>query len=277
MSAVNLYLILSAVGVLLSNNFYPVFKESYSLWLVPVLFLSIFVTLVLLQFITVLILVLTTSMKKNYSNGSPFFRFLIKHSLPIAFALLKIKIDAKGVEKYRKGEKMLFVCNHQQEFDPAIIMNSIPEANISFIGKKDILTKMKFVAKAMHRMNCLFIDRENDREAAKTIVTAIRNLKEGPCSIGLFPEGYCSKTCELLPLRNGSLKIATKTGVPIAVCVLNNTRAIPKNFFRRTSNIDFRLVDIIEPEDYKGLTTTELGNKIYDMMLPVLTELRAEK
>lgn len=276
MSILQFYLILSTCTVLILENFYNIFRESYSWWLVPALLLGFYILFILLQFATLGLMILFTG-KKTYTKGSPFLRFLLKHSLPIALALLKIEVNKKGVEQYIAGEKMLFVCNHQQLFDPVIMFSVFPHAKLSFIGKKDIQYKMKFIAKAMRRLGCLFIDRENDREAAKTIVTAIRNLKEGPCSMGLFPEGYCSKTCELQPFRNGSLKIALKTQVPIAVCVINNTQQIPKNYFRKTSEIDFQLVKIIQPEEYEGMNTTELGNKIRDIMLPALTALRSPK
>ena len=104
----------------------------------------------------------------------------------------------------------------------------IKNASSNKMGKKDIIKKLPLIAKAMQKLYGLFIDRENDREAAKTIIEAIRTLKEQKASIGLFPEGYTSKTCELLPFRNGSFKIALKSKSPIVVCVLNNTRTLPK-------------------------------------------------
>ena len=133
---------------------------------------------------------------------------------------------------------------------------------------------MPLIAKAMHRLHSLPIDRENDREAAKTIIKAIKLIKEDKASIGLFPEGYVSKSCELLPLRNGSLKIALKTGVPVAVCALNNTRELPKNIFRRKTEVEFRLLDVIYPEQYEGMNTAELGEIIHSQMADALKEMR---
>lgn len=274
MSILQFYLLISAITVLIANNFWNIFREEYSWWLVPVLILGFFIALVLLQFIVFGLMILTTNTKKEAGKGERFFRFLIKHSLPIIVGLAKVKIKAQGLEKMPEDKKVLLVCNHQHDFDPAVIINCFPDAALSFIGKKDIRDEMKFIAKAMHRFSCLFIDRENDREAAKTIITAIKYLKADRCSIGLFPEGYCSKDDSLLPFRNGSLKIALKAKVPVAVCVINNTKKIPRNIFRKTTEVDFRLLDVIYPETYENMTTAELGDIIHAKMEEALNVIR---
>ena len=274
MTILHIYLLLSAVLVLVSDNFFYILGEEYSWWLVPLLIFSIFIALVLIQLLTLGLMIVTASLKKPPGKGERFFRFLVRHSLPLLIGIAKVKINAIDTDKLPKNEKMLFVCNHQHNFDPVVIINSFPDTKISFIGKKDIITEMPLVARAMQRLSCLFIDRENNREAAKTIITAINYLKEDRCSIGLFPEGYCSKDGELLPFRNGSLKIALKAKVPVAVCVINNMRKLSRNIFRKTTVVDFRLVDIIYPQTFENMTTAELGNLIHSKMSDAYDEMR---
>ena len=273
MTAPKLYLILSAVVLLIVDRFSGLFRQSNAWWLVPLFFIGIFTAFIILQLLVFVFTIILTNMKKP-PKAENFFRFLVRHTLPILIFLARVKIEARGCEKIPEDKNMLFVCNHQHDFDPVIIFSAFPEKKISFIGKKDILVEMPFVAKAMHLLSCLFIDRENDREAAKTIVSAIKYLKEGDRSIGLFPEGYTSLTGELQPLRNGSLKIALKSNAKIAVCVVDNMRAIPKNIFRRKTVIKFRLVDVITPETYENMTTAELGNLIHSEMATALADMR---
>ena len=62
----------------------------------------------------------------------------------------------------------------------------------------------------MRRLHCLFIDRENVKEALKTILAGIDNVKNG-ISMCIFPEGTRNKTDDLmLPFKEGSFKIAEK-------------------------------------------------------------------
>ena len=277
MTILHIYLLLSTVFVLAADNFFCILGEEYSWWLVPLLIFTVFIVLVIIQLLALGIMVITASMKKPPGRGERFFRFLVRYSLPILIGIAKVKINARDTDKLPKNQKMLFVCNHQHNFDPVIIINSFPDAKISFIGKKDIITEMPLAARAMQRLSCLFIDRENNREAAKTIVTAINYLKEDRCSIGLFPEGYCSKDDRLLPFRNGSLKIALKAKVPVAVCVINNMKKLSSNIFRKTTVVDFRLVDIIYPEVFENMTTSELGNLIHSKMSAAYDEMRGIK
>lgn len=275
MNIIKFYLILSAALTLFTDKFFPLFRQSYSIWAVPLSLIGFFVALILLHTIVFFVTVFLASTKKKPSKLSEnFFRFLVKLTLPVLIPLAGVKIESEGCDALPENKNILFVCNHQHNFDPVIIFSAFPEAKISFIGKKDILTEMKFVAKAMSLLSCLFIDRENDREAAKTIISAIKYLKDGERSVGLFPEGYCSKTGELQPLRNGSLKIALKAKVPVAVCVINNTRQIQQNMFRRKTIIRFRLVEVLSPEVYENMSTAELGDLIHSKMEKALEEIK---
>lgn len=272
-----IYIITSAALVPILDNFFMIFHQSYSWWLAPVLFLSFFMGFIIIQLAVFVLMIQFTDLNKSPDKSVKLFRFLLKHSLPIIITLARIEINASGIEKLPLDTRMLFVCNHQHDFDPAVILSVFPNSDIGFIGKKEIYTTMPFIAKAMHRMYSLPIDRENDREAAKTIIKAINIIKDDKASIALFPEGYTSPSCELLPFRNGSLKVALKAQVPIAVCVINNTREIPKNICRRKTKIDFCLLDVIYPEQFKDMNTSQLGDNIHKQMLSTLNQLRAEK
>jgi len=214
--------------------------------------------------------------KFNIKKGNKILSLYGKIQLAAYNWLAKVKINVTGIDPddVPKDRKMLFVCNHQHDFDPAVIFSVFPDNEIGFIGKKDIIKKLPFIAKIMKLLGGLFIDRENDREAAKTIIEATRILKEEKSSIGLFPEGYTSKTCELLPFRNGGFKMALKAKVPIVVCVINNTRAIPKRMCRLTTKVDFKIVDVIYPEAFEGMNTAEIGDMIHEKMENAYNEIR---
>lgn len=269
------YLVISAVLLLVINNFTPIFNAAYSWWLTPLLLLAFYLGFVILQMLVFFGAIVFTDVEKSADKGSRFFRFMVKISLPVILTAALVKIDKKGLDReLPENTKMLFVCNHQHDFDPIIMLSVFPDSEIGFIGKKEIYETRPIVKRAMHRLHSLPIDRENDREAAKTIINAIKLIKDDKASIALFPEGYVSKSCELLPFRNGSLKIATKAKVPIVVCAINNTRALPKNIFRRKTTVEFRLLDIIYPEQFEGMNTVAIGDIIHNKMEEALTDMR---
>lgn len=268
------YLVLSAVLLPVLNNFFGILRQPYSWWLVPVLFIAFFLGLVLLHLAFVCVWVAFTNVNKPPKHTAA-FRKLANITIPLLLKLTRVRVEVTGADKIPENARMLFVCNHQHDFDPIMLMSAFGSADIGFIGKKDIYKEMPFIAKAMHRLYCLPIDRENDRAAAKTIIEAARLLKSGKASIGLFPEGYTSKTCELLPFRNGSFKIGYRSEADIAVCAINNTRSIPRRMFLRRTVIELRVLDVIRYEDYKDITTHELGDKIHTEMETALSEMRS--
>ncbi len=250
------------------------FVDGFSWAFVPITAIGTFAVLYILSVLLFFGSFIFVNTEKPQKKNAKITRFFIKQLLPVTLAFARIKINAEGVEKVPKNTKLFFVCNHQYDLDPVIFYRLFPSNTISFIGKKEIYTQMPYIGKVMHKLGCLPIDRENNRAAVKTIIDAVKILKENRASVALFPEGYTSKSCELLPFRNGAFKIAYKANVPIAVCVLNNTRSIPKNIFRRKTEIDFKVLKVLYPEQYSQMSTVELGDMLHKQMEPVLNEMR---
>ena len=88
------------------------------------------------------------------------------------------------------------------------------------------MEKVPLLRTWMRRLHCLFIDRENVKEALKTILAGIENVKNG-ISMCIFPEGTRNKTnSEMLPFKEGSFKIAEKSGCPIIPMAITNSADI---------------------------------------------------
>ena len=126
---------------------------------------------------------------------------------------------------------------------------------------------MFVVGKLMHKMLCQRINRENDREALKTILSCIRIIKEDKASIAVFPEGGIKGGNVLHPFRHGVFKIALRTQVPVVVCTLWGTQDVFHNGLRlKPTDVQFHVLGVVEPETYKDMTTVELGHLVHDMM-----------
>jgi 1-acyl-sn-glycerol-3-phosphate acyltransferase len=127
---------------------------------------------------------------------------------------------------------------------------------------------MFLVGDAMHKIMCQLINRENDREALKTILKCIQLIKDDEVSIGVFPEGGIKGDGKLHHLKGGVFKIAQKAGVPIVVCTLKGTSELFRNMKRlRRTPIRLHLVDVIPAEEVAAANTVALSDKIYAMML----------
>lgn len=122
------------------------------------------------------------------------------------------KVILEGEENIPSDIPVLFVSNHQSNFDIALFMSHInkPKGYISKIEMK----KLPVIRTWMEFMHCVFMDRGNPRKAAEAIAQGIRNLKNG-YSMVLFPEGTRSKSNDMNEFKAGAFKLATKSGVPI--------------------------------------------------------------
>ena len=266
-----IYALIAAVATLLLDIPFEVLRQPYSLWLVPILLVGIFIALIVLHIVVFALSILAVNLNKP-PRDTNFFRLLVKGFLQMALPVLRVKVHITGTEKIPTDEPFLLVCNHIHDLDPAIIYYAVPDSRLAFIGKKEVRDLFPFIYKALHKLSGLPIDRENNREAAKTIINAARLIKDKTNSVAVFPEGYVSKSGQLQPIRNGALKIATKSQSKIVVCTLWGTKAIPKNLLRRKTDIYFDVLAVI---DTTGITqTAEIGEQVYDLMEKSLQEHR---
>lgn len=249
-----LYIIASAVITLFSG----VTTASGSIWKTPLCLVLCFLGFIALH--AAVFFVTPYVCKKN----SRFFRFLVNNTLPIVIKLLRVDVHITGTEKVPEGERFLLVSNHIHNIDPAIILYALPNAELSFIGKKEIKELMPFVYRVFCALGCISIDRENNREGAKAIINACKIIKEDVGSVGIFPEGYTSLDGNLQPFRNGALKIATKTGSKIVVCTLVGTKEAIKRIFLHRTHIYFDVLGVVDTAE--NIHTNELGDKIHEMM-----------
>lgn len=139
-----------------------------------------------------------------------------------------VKVTVIGEERVPKNVPVLYVGNHNSMYDVLLTYSRCPRLT-GYVAKKEML-KVPLLRDWMKKLYCLFLDRENPREGLKTILAGIDQIKRG-ISVCIFPEGTRSKTGEMLPFKEGSLKIAEKSGCPIVPMALTNTAEIFENHF----------------------------------------------
>ncbi len=134
-----------------------------------------------------------------------------------------VKMTVKGVENIPKDRACLFTSNHRSYLDVPLGYTTVPGLT-GFIAKKEI-KKVPFLSWWMTNLNCLFIDRENLRQSLQVILKAIDKVNNG-ISIFIMPEGTRNHNDDLLPFKEGSFKIAEKSGCPVVPVAISNTDAV---------------------------------------------------
>lgn len=255
--------LLSLVITWLTGNF----RELSWLWVIPLTFLGLFLGLGILAFLVFWFLCAIIDTEKPQEHDSRFYRNVLNLYVEAILMLLQMDVHTRGLEKTPPEGRFLLVCNHLDILDPVTLFAFFKNSQLAFISKQEN-RNMFLVGKIMHKVMCQPINRENDREALKTILNCIRLIKEDEVSIAVFPEGYTSLDEKLHHFRNGVFKIALKAKVPIVVCTLQNTQKIFRNAARlRRTDVQLHLLDVIPYEQLQGHTAVEVGERIYHMML----------
>ena len=240
--------------------------------MLPLLAVGLFLGLTLGAFLFLVIVCAPVNMKKIPEHDSPFYRKVMMLYIEALIGALQVRIHTEGMEKLPKEGRFLLVCNHQHIGDPGVLHHVMPRRQLAFVGKKES-ADMFLINKLMHRTMCQFIDRENDRQALKTILKCIQLIKDDEVSVGIFPEGGIKDIGKLAHFRPGSFKIAQKANVPIVVCTLKGTADILKNGLRlKPTHVELHLLDVISPEDLKGRTAVDVSEQVYEMMIADLGE-----
>lgn len=164
-------------------------------------------------------------------------------------------ISVRGLELL-PDVPVLFVSNHEGNFDIPVILSSIPKP-FGFISKKEV-KKLPVIPVYMEDMNCVFIDRTDRKSALKSISDTAQKLKEGH-SILIFPEGTRSKGQGIGEFKAGFMRIATDAGVPIVPLAIQGTADImEKNDNKiRPAKVNLQILEPIESELLKSLPSKE--------------------
>lgn len=164
-----------------------------------------------------------------------------------------VKLTVIGEENVPKDEPVLYIGNHRSFFDVVVTYARCP--GLTGYIAKDGVNKVPIFRIWMKRLHCIFLKRDDMKEGLKVILKAIEYVKSG-ISICIFPEGTRNKDREnptsLLPFKEGSFKIASKTGCKIVPMALIGTADILENHFPWIHSTDIKLI-YGEPIDVSAL------------------------
>lgn len=128
-------------------------------------------------------------------------------------------VEVKGIENIPK-EPVLFVGNHRSYFD-ILILHTTSTKRPGFVAKAEML-KAGLLTWWMKNICCLFLDREDIRSGVQMIKDGTELIKKGH-SMVIFPEGTRNQKEEMLPFKEGSLKMAEKADCPVVPVTLIDT------------------------------------------------------
>ena len=193
----------------------------------------VFVLVVLFSFIFV-------DQNKEYEKKSPYHEKLTDIIAGLILKVCNIKVETTGLANVPKNERFFLVCNHRSFSEIVALRYVLRKYGFVFISKPENF-KIPFLNKMARRIRFMSIDRENPRNAMKTLIKAIDFIKADEGSIAIFPEGTRSRDGKLGEFHDGVFKIAIKSGAPVVVTSVVGSEKVKANapFKKTVMYLDF--------------------------------------
>ncbi len=157
---------------------------------------------------------------------------MVQWALRVISKICGVKLTVIGKENIPKDQAVLYVSNHRSYFDIILSYSLCP--GLTGYTAKSSIEKVPLLNVWMRRLYCLFMDRDDLKKSLKTVLQGIEYIKQG-VSICIFPEGTRNKEDKLLPFKEGSLKMAEKTGCPIIPMAISNAGAVWEDHFPKVT------------------------------------------
>ncbi|MFR4352714.1 MAG: lysophospholipid acyltransferase family protein [Roseburia sp.] len=195
---------------------------------------------------------------------------IVQWAFRVVLFISGTKITVLGEENIPKDTPVLYIGNHKSYFDIIITYARCPR--LTGYVAKDSMEKVPLLSTWMRRLHCLFINRDDVKEALKTILAGIENIKNG-ISMCIFPEGTRNQTdAFMLPFKEGSFKMAEKTGCPIIPMAITNSAEILENHFPKVKPVHVILEygTPIYPKELDKETRKRIGAHCQDVIADML-------
>ncbi|MDT0632975.1 lysophospholipid acyltransferase family protein [Rubrivirga sp. S365] len=156
---------------------------------------------------------------------------------------------------------VVFVANHQNAIDIPATSVGLPRPFL-YVARHE-LRAWPIVGWVLEKSACIFIRRDNPREALKSLGAAADRVRAGE-SVLLFPEGGRSHGHALAPFMRGPFLLAIEAGVPIVpVALVGHTGvADEKALAARPGEVHLVLGTPIPTAGLRRRDAGELGERV---------------
>lgn len=188
----------------------------------------------------------------------------------------KITLNVTGLENVPEGP-VLFVSNHQGYADIPVFCAVITKKQLGFVAK-DSLGKIPVFGEWIRDIRSIFIERDDPRSSLKTMEEGIGLLKRG-FSLVIFPEGTRSRGPKTGEFKKGSLRLATKSGVPVVPVTMNGSYHVYEDlgYVHPGAKVDFYIHPAIETKDLSKSEANSLSERVEEIIKTKLEEIQKEE
>ena len=239
------------------------------LWILLLLVLGF-----VLSFITELLIIhIMVLFRQNKPKTDAFNHRFANAVLRLALHIMRTKVIVTGKENI-PTKPFVLVGNHQENYDIIILKPIFKDFPLDFIAK-EALRKAPIIGRWITTLGNVYISRQADRSAARSIIQGIKNVKEG-IPMGIFPEGRRSFGNEMVDFKPGAFKLAMKPKADILIATQYDTCKIFKSIPFRKYRVKVHIHPLLKYDEYKALNSHELADKVKAIIQEQLDQFELE-
>ncbi|MEM0961130.1 MAG: lysophospholipid acyltransferase family protein [Bacteroidota bacterium] len=171
-----------------------------------------------------------------------------------------IRLDVEQRAPLPEGP-VIFVANHANSLDIMTTMLGLDRPFL-YMARHEVRS-WPFVGWVLEKSACLFINRDNPRQAVRDLREAASRVQAGD-SVLLFPEGGRGHDHGLQPFMRGPFMLAVEAGVPLVpVTLVGNTGVLAERSFAAQPGRVRLVTDAAIPtEGLSRSDTAELAERV---------------
>lgn len=179
--------------------------------------------------------------------------------------LAGIRLVVTGSEHLPQGRPVIYLANHQGNFDIPVLFAGIP-GQFRWLAKIELF-RIPLFGHVMHAAGYIPVERNDRRKAIASMNEAARRVAAGT-SIMIFPEGTRSPDGVLLPFKKGGFMLALQSQADIVpVAIAGSAAIMPKgSIWMRSGTIRLRIFPPIPMTKLSVADRDRLIDTVRDMI-----------
>ncbi len=171
------------------------------------------------------------------------------------------EVRVHGEENIPDRGPVVYVANHQSYADIPLCCKVLNKIQTGFVAR-DGLQDIPLYGEWILNIRSVIIKRNDPRSSLRTVDEAISLIRQG-FSMVIFPEGTRSRGGPMQSFKKGSLRLATKPGVPVVPITIDGTwRIFEEKGYPQRATVDITVHPSIETASLSRQEAADLAETV---------------
>lgn len=192
-------------------------------------------------------------------------------------AIAGARVTIVGKEHHSASEPRFYMANHQSALDIPIMLVAV-DGDARFFSKGSLF-RIPIFGWVLSRYGFVPIDKSSPRVTHRALERMLVRLRANPISLAVFPEGTRTRDGSLSPFRKGTMRIATRAGLPVVPVAIEGSLTVNHrdDWHLRPGTVRVTLTEPIPASEVVSMSPTALHDRVLGAINAVLHQSDTER